>query len=101
MASIEDPDRVAETELETAVALSRRISHALTAAVQARRELLDEVLVCLAAEGQILLEDLPRVGKAPPARARARATELQFARIQCTAALLPADVVGPNVFIQR
>ena len=50
MASIEDPDRVAETELETAVALSRRIAHALTGAVEVRQELLDQALICIAAE---------------------------------------------------
>ena len=101
MASIEDPDRVAETELETAVALARRIAHALIGAVEVRRELLDQALVCIAAEGHILLEDLPGVGKTTLARALARSMELQFARVQCTADLLPADVVGTNVFNQR
>src|SRR3954464_6492991 len=101
MASIEDPDRVADSELETAVALSRRIAHGLGAAVEVRREVLDQVLVCIAAEGHILLEALPGVGKTTLARALARSTELQFARIQCTADLLPADVVGTNVFNQR
>jgi MoxR-like ATPase len=101
MASIEDPDRVAETEIESAVALARRIAHALSSAVEVRRELLDEALVCIAAEGHILLEDLPGVGKTTLARALARAMDVQFARIQCTADLLPADVVGTNVFNQR
>src|SRR6476619_1847991 len=101
MASIEDPDRVAETELETAVGLARRIAHALTGAVEVRQELLDQALVCIAAEGHILLEDLPGVGKTTLARALARSLELQFARVQCTADLLPADVVGTNVFNQR
>jgi MoxR-like ATPase len=101
LASIEDPDRVAETELETAVALARRIAHALNGAVEVRRELLDQALVCIAAEGHILLEDLPGVGKTTLARALARSMELQFARVQCTADLLPADVVGTNVFNQR
>ena len=101
MASIEDPDHVAETELETAVALSRRIAHAVSGAVEVRTELLDQALVCVAAEGHILLEDLPGVGKTTLARALARSMELQFARVQCTADLLPADVVGTNVFNQR
>src|ERR671939_164851 len=86
MASIEDPDRVADSELETAVALARRI---------------DQALVCIAAEGHILIEDLPGVGKTTLARALAKALDLQFARVQCTADLLPADVVGTNVFNQR
>src|SRR5215210_6580104 len=97
MASIEDPDRVAETELSTAVALSKRIAHALEGVVEVRRETLDHALVCVAAEGHILLEDLPGVGKTT----LARALELQFARIQCTADMLPADLVGTNVFNQR
>src|ERR687889_79400 len=101
MASIEDPDRVAETELSTAVALSKRIAHALAGAVEVRKDTLDHALVCIAAEGHILLEDLPGVGKTTLARALARALELQFARIQCTADMLPADVVGTNVFNQR
>src|SRR5215218_8040278 len=101
MASIEDPDRVAETEISTAVALSKRIAHALAGAVEVRPDTLDHALVCIAAEGHILLEDLPGVGKTTLARALARAMELQFARIQCTADMLPADVVGTNVFNQR
>jgi MoxR-like ATPase len=101
LASIEDPDRVAETELETAVALARQIAHALNGAVEVRREVLDQALVCIAAEGHILLEDLPGVGKTTLARALARSMELQFSRVQCTADLLPADVVGTNVFNQR
>ena len=101
MASIEDPDRIADGELSTAVALGRRIGAAVTDAVEVRRETLDQVLVCIAAEGHILLEDLPGVGKTTLARSVARALDLQFARIQCTADLLPADVVGTNVYNQR
>ena len=101
MASIEDPDRVAGAEVETAVALGRRVGDAITAVVEVRREVLDNVLVCIAAEGHILLEDLPGVGKTTLARALARTLELQFARVQCTADLLPADIVGTNVFNQR
>jgi len=101
MASIEDPDRVAETELSTAVALARRIAAALSNAVEVRRELLEHAMVCIAAEGHILLEDLPGVGKTTLARALARSMDLQFARVQCTADLLPADVVGTNVYNQR
>jgi MoxR-like ATPase len=92
---------VADGELQQARAMARRLADAVGSAVQVRRELLDEILVCIVAEGHILIEDLPGVGKTTLARALARAMDLQFARVQCTADLLPADVVGTNVFNQR
>ena len=92
---------VAETEIASALALGRRVTLVITDAVEVRRDLLDLVLVCVVAEGHILIEDLPGVGKTTLARSVARAFDLQFARVQCTADLLPADVVGTNVFNQR
>jgi MoxR-like ATPase len=92
---------VADGELQSAGAMARRLAESVGSAVQVRRDLLDEILVCLVAEGHILIEDLPGVGKTTLARALARAMDLQFARVQCTADLLPADVVGTNVFNMR
>jgi MoxR-like ATPase len=64
------------------------------------RALLD-VTVALLSEGHVLIEDYPGVGKTALARALARSVDAEYARIQCTADLLPADVVGTNVFNQR
>ena len=97
----EERGPVAEEEIASALALGRQVSLAVTDAVEVRRDLLDLVLVCVVAEGHILIEDLPGVGKTTLARSVARAFDLQFARVQCTADLLPADVVGVNVFNQR
>ena len=49
----------------------------------------------------MLIEDYPGVGKTALARALARSIDCQFARVQCTSDLLPADVVGTNVYDQR
>ena len=49
----------------------------------------------------MLIEDYPGVGKTALARALARSVDAEYARVQCTADLLPADVVGTNVFNQR
>jgi MoxR-like ATPase len=92
---------VASEEVNAAGELVRRIAANVERAVEVRREVLDHVLVAVLAEGHILVEDLPGVGKTTLARALARSVDLQFARVQCTADLLPADVVGVNVFNQR
>src|SRR5947209_10581021 len=92
---------VAPHESEAHAALARRIAANIASAVQIRPETLAHVLVALLAEGHVLVEDYPGVGKTALARALARSIDCQFARIQCTADLLPADVVGTNVYDQR
>jgi MoxR-like ATPase len=81
--------------------LARRVAEAVHDAVEVRPEVLEDLLVCILAEGHVLIEDLPGVGKTTLARAFARVTDLGFQRVQCTADLLPADIVGTNVFNQR
>jgi MoxR-like ATPase len=93
--------RVTSDEVETSSAVARRIAQNVQRAVEVGDELLEHALVALFAEGHVLIEDLPGVGKTTLARALARSMQLAFARIQCTADLLPADVVGTNVFNQR
>jgi MoxR-like ATPase len=98
---LDDTSPISADERDAAIAMRRRIHDAVTAGVEVRPDLLDHLIVCVVAEGHVLLEDLPGVGKTTLARAVARAVDLQFARVQCTADLLPADVVGVNVFNQR
>ncbi|HSD81068.1 MAG TPA: AAA family ATPase [Solirubrobacteraceae bacterium] len=98
---LDDTEHVSAAERSAAARLHRRIRDAVTGAVEVRADLLDHVVTCIVAEGHILLEDLPGVGKTTLARAVARSLDLQFARVQCTTDLLPADVVGTNVFNQR
>jgi MoxR-like ATPase len=92
---------VAPHESEAAASLARRLADNITRAVQIRSSTLDHVLVALLAEGHILVEDYPGVGKTALARAIARSVDCQFARVQCTSDLLPADVVGTNVYDER
>src|SRR4051794_14161540 len=79
----------------------RRVAENVRRAVEVKDEVLADVLVALVAEGHVLVEDLPGVGKTTLARALARSLDVAFARVQGTADLLPADLVGTNVFNQR
>jgi MoxR-like ATPase len=88
-------------EIEAAVELGRRITRNIETSVEVRKEVVSDLVVALLAEGHVLIEDLPGVGKTTLARSLARSLDLEFARVQCTADLLPADVVGVNVFNQR
>jgi MoxR-like ATPase len=88
-----DPPAVAE--------LGARLRDNIARAVKAPDSVIRDVLVALFAEGHVLIEDYPGVGKTALARALARSIEAEYARIQCTADLLPADVVGTNVYNQR
>ena len=94
-------ERLDASEVARAGLLARRIAEVVRDAAEVRAQVLEDLIVCILAEGHVLIEDLPGVGKTTLARALSRATDLQFARVQCTADLLPADVVGTNVFNQR
>jgi MoxR-like ATPase len=92
---------LAPDELEAAAAVGRRLADNVARAVEVDADVLRSVVVALAAEGHVLIEDYPGVGKTAMARSLARSIEGQFARIQCTADLLPADIVGTNVYNER
>src|SRR4051794_3623869 len=95
------PENVAPEEVEAAVGVAERIAGNIRRAVKVREDVLERVLVTLFAEGHILVEDYPGVGKTALARALSRSIDCAFARVQCTADLLPADIVGTNVYNQR
>lgn len=61
-------------------------------------EALIKVLACLFAQGHLLLEDLPGLGKTTLAVAVAHLLGLSFGRVQCTNDLLPTDVTGLNIY---
>src|SRR3954466_16245981 len=92
---------LAPAEVAAAVSVAQRIGENIRRAVKVRDEQLSNVIVSLLAEGHVIVEDYPGVGKTALARALSRSIECQFARVQCTADLLPADIVGTNVYNQR
>ncbi len=67
-------------------------------AIQGKAEPIRLALVCLFAEGHLLIEDVPGVGKTSMAKALAASLQLSHNRIQFTPDLLPSDVTGVTVF---
>src|ERR1700741_2014644 len=96
-----EADSTGPPQVDAAVSVARRIGENIQRAVKVRDDILETVIVSLLAEGHILVEDYPGVGKTARARALARSIDCAFARVQCTADLLPADIVGTNVYNQR
>ncbi|MDQ3371602.1 MAG: AAA family ATPase, partial [Actinomycetota bacterium] len=93
--------RVTAAQSDAATELAARLARSVRRAVEVRDATLEQLINAFVAEGHVLVEDLPGVGKTTLARALARSLDLEFARLQCTADLLPADLVGTNIFNQR
>jgi MoxR-like ATPase len=85
---------------EAARVVERVIAN-LELAVRAPREMLELCVLGLLAEGHLIIEDFPGVGKTVLAKSLARSLHLSFSRLQFTPDLLPTDVTGVNVFSQK
>ena len=55
-------------------------------------------MACLLAQGHLLIEDIPGVGKTTLAHALAQSLGLSYQRVQFTSDLLPADIIGVSIF---
>jgi len=67
-------------------------------AILGKDDVIEQLLICLAAGGHLLIEDLPGVGKTTLAYALSRSTDCVFSRIQFTSDLLPSDVTGVAIY---
>lgn len=81
-------------------ALIERLESNIAAVFLGKSQLVRLAVVALLAEGHILLEDVPGVGKTLLAKALARSLGCTFHRIQCTPDLLPSDLIGTSIFLQ-
>jgi MoxR-like ATPase len=97
-------DIQADTKLETkpltpeqAAETFKAIDEQVSGVIVGQRELIRSVLICLLAEGHALVEGAPGLGKTELLKALGSACGLQYARIQFTPDLMPADIVGTQV----
>ncbi len=80
--------------------LSDAIIRSVERVIDGKRTPVELALTVLLAEGHLLIEDVPGVGKTMLARALARSVDLSVTRIQFTPDLLPSDITGVSIFNQ-
>ena len=85
---------------EIAADVIDRLRRNIASVVIGKPEAIETALVCLLAEGHMLVEDVPGIGKTLLARAMAASLGCTFQRIQFTPDLLPSDIIGTSVFHQ-
>jgi len=81
--------------------LGRKIIDNMATVVVGKQSALELMLVALLADGHVLLEDVPGVGKTLASKCLAKSVGGTFKRIQFTPDLLPADVTGFNIYDQK
>lgn len=76
----------------------QRLQDNLSLAIRGKPECLEVLMIALLANGSVLMEDVPGVGKTTLAKALAKSVDLNFHRIQFTPDLLPADILGSSIY---
>ena len=100
------PDLKADPKLDLKAESARfradldRIRGAIGERIVGQREVLDGVLTCIVAGGNVLLEGVPGLGKTLLVRTLAEVLDLSFSRIQFTPDLMPADILGTTVIVE-
>ena len=87
-------------ELDSVQAVAGAIHQAVSTVIEGKEEAVRTAVTVLLAEGHLLVEDVPGVGKTMLAKALAKSIDCNVSRVQFTPDLLPSDITGVNVFNQ-
>jgi len=96
-----DTGRGQQRNLDDLVATAQQIAAAIQSVIDGKAEAVRLALIVLLAEGHLLIEDVPGVGKTMLAKALARSIDCSVRRIQFTPDLLPSDITGVSAFNQE
>ena len=96
-----DTGRQTGSPIDDLVPAARRIGKAIEAVIEGKRDAIQLTLTVLLAEGHLLIEDVPGVGKTMLAKALARAIDGTVRRVQFTPDLLPSDITGVSAYNQE
>src|SRR5499433_1972489 len=96
-----DTGRQTGSPIDDLVPAARRIGKAIEAVIEGKRDAIQLTLAVLLAEGHLLIEDVPGVGKTMLAKALARAIDGSVRRVQFTPDLLPSDITGVSAYNQE
>ena len=91
----------AREEAQRFVATFASIRNEVAKFIVGQQQLVDDVLVAIVCGGHVLLEGVPGLGKTALVHCISQALHLSFRRIQFTPDLLPADIVGTQVLLER
>lgn len=84
--------------MTTTMELAAHVRGELGKAIVGQRESLDQLLLVMLVGGHALVEGVPGLAKTLAVKALAHIFQLKFQRVQCTPDLMPADILGANVF---
>ncbi len=87
--------------LDELVRVAHRVGEAVESVIEGKADAVRLALTVLLAEGHVLIEDVPGVGKTMLAKALARSTDCSVRRIQFTPDLLPSDITGVSAYNQE
>jgi MoxR-like ATPase len=89
------------TDLDSVQSVAHAIHAAVSTVIEGKEDAVRTAVTVLLAEGHLLVEDVPGVGKTMLAKALAKSIDCNVSRVQFTPDLLPSDITGVNVFNQN
>ena len=93
--------RAAKADLAALADTTTRIRRAVESVIEGKRDTVRLAITVMLAEGHLLIEDVPGVGKTMLAKALARSIDCSVRRVQFTPDLLPSDITGVSIFNQE